>query len=100
MISSIILDFPWSKELEEKLKDAFQLSQFRPLQLRAINLSMSGKDLFLVMPTGRGKSLCYQLPAVCSEGKVTRTPTHSFIINLALNSPYGVVIGPMWQWSG
>ncbi|XP_062338527.1 ATP-dependent DNA helicase Q1 isoform X1 [Osmerus eperlanus] len=61
-------DFPWSKDLEEKLTDAFQLSKFRPLQLRAINLSMSGKDLFLVMPTGRGKSLCYQLPAVCSEG--------------------------------
>lgn len=61
-------DFPWSKDLEQKLRDAFQLSKFRPLQLRAINLSMSGKDLFLVMPTGRGKSLCYQLPAVCSDG--------------------------------
>lgn len=61
-------DFTWSKDLEQKLKEAFQLSKFRPLQLRAINLSMSGKDLFLVMPTGRGKSLCYQLPAVCSDG--------------------------------
>ncbi|XP_041713422.1 ATP-dependent DNA helicase Q1 isoform X1 [Coregonus clupeaformis] len=61
-------DFPWSTELEQNLKDAFQLSKFRPLQLKAINLSMSNKDLFLVMPTGRGKSLCYQLPAVCSEG--------------------------------
>uniref|UniRef100_A0A6Q2WRP1 ATP-dependent DNA helicase n=1 Tax=Esox lucius TaxID=8010 RepID=A0A6Q2WRP1_ESOLU len=61
-------DFPWSKELEQNLKNTFQLSKFRPLQQKAVNLSMSGKDLFLVMPTGRGKSLCYQLPAVCSEG--------------------------------
>ncbi|KAM6961970.1 ATP-dependent DNA helicase Q1-like [Tautogolabrus adspersus] len=61
-------DFPWSKEAEQHLKDSFRLSKFRPLQLRAINLSLSGRDLFLVMPTGRGKSLCYQLPAVCSEG--------------------------------
>uniref|UniRef100_A0A8C7R1N2 ATP-dependent DNA helicase n=1 Tax=Oncorhynchus mykiss TaxID=8022 RepID=A0A8C7R1N2_ONCMY len=61
-------DFSWSTELGQNLKDVFQLSKFRPLQLKAINLSMSGKDLFLVMPTGRGKSLCYQLPAVCSEG--------------------------------
>ncbi|XP_054483277.1 ATP-dependent DNA helicase Q1-like [Anoplopoma fimbria] len=61
-------DFPWSKEVERHLKDSFHLSTFRPLQLKAINLTLSGKDLFLVMPTGRGKSLCYQLPAVCSEG--------------------------------
>ncbi|KAL7370564.1 hypothetical protein ABVT39_003971 [Epinephelus coioides] len=61
-------DFPWSKEVERHLKDTFHLSTFRPLQLRAINLTMSGKDLYLVMPTGRGKSLCYQLPAVCSNG--------------------------------
>uniref|UniRef100_A0A8D3AVW3 ATP-dependent DNA helicase n=1 Tax=Scophthalmus maximus TaxID=52904 RepID=A0A8D3AVW3_SCOMX len=61
-------DFPWSQAVEQHLKDLFHLSTFRPLQLRAINLTLSGKDLFLVMPTGRGKSLCYQLPAVCSEG--------------------------------
>ncbi|XP_047431881.1 ATP-dependent DNA helicase Q1 isoform X3 [Mugil cephalus] len=61
-------DFPWSKEVEQHLKDSFHLSKFRPLQLRAVNLTLTGKDLFLVMPTGRGKSLCYQLPAVCSKG--------------------------------
>ncbi|XP_036433594.1 ATP-dependent DNA helicase Q1 [Colossoma macropomum] len=61
-------DFPWSKGVQEKLQNVFKLSKFRPLQRAAINLSMSGKDLFLVMPTGRGKSLCYQLPAVCSKG--------------------------------
>ncbi|KAL7828225.1 hypothetical protein AOLI_G00313770 [Acnodon oligacanthus] len=61
-------DFPWSKGVQEKMENVFKLSKFRPLQRAAINLSMSGKDLFLVMPTGRGKSLCYQLPAVCSKG--------------------------------
>ncbi|XP_028278446.1 ATP-dependent DNA helicase Q1 isoform X2 [Parambassis ranga] len=61
-------DFPWSKEVEQHLKNPFSLCKFRPLQVRAINLTMSGRDLFLVMPTGRGKSLCYQLPAVCSKG--------------------------------
>ncbi|XP_069544289.1 ATP-dependent DNA helicase Q1 isoform X1 [Brachyistius frenatus] len=61
-------DFSWSGEVEQHLKDSFHLSEFRPLQLRAINLTLTGRDLFLVMPTGRGKSLCYQLPAVCSDG--------------------------------
>ncbi|XP_008399416.1 ATP-dependent DNA helicase Q1 [Poecilia reticulata] len=61
-------DFPWSKEVEQHLKSSFGLSKFRPLQLRAVNLTMAGNDVFLVMPTGRGKSLCFQLPAVCSKG--------------------------------
>ncbi|XP_043963511.1 ATP-dependent DNA helicase Q1 isoform X2 [Gambusia affinis] len=61
-------DFPWSKEVEQHLKSSFGLSKFRPLQLRAINLTMAGNDVFLVMPTGRGKSLCFQLPAICSKG--------------------------------
>lgn len=60
--------FSWSAEAQRHLQDTFRLEQFRPLQLRAINLTLSGSDLFLVMPTGRGKSLCYQLPALCSKG--------------------------------
>ncbi|KAL4612694.1 ATP-dependent DNA helicase Q1-like [Arapaima gigas] len=61
-------DFPWSKEVQQQLSEVFHLSKFRPLQMKAINLTMSGKDVFLVMPTGGGKSLCYQLPSVCSKG--------------------------------
>lgn len=68
LTSECAVDFPWCEDVEQHLKYSFHLSKFRPLQLRAVNLTMSGKDLFLVMPTGRGKSLCYQLPALCSKG--------------------------------
>ncbi|XP_072000856.1 ATP-dependent DNA helicase Q1-like isoform X2 [Engystomops pustulosus] len=61
-------DFSWSQKVKEHLQKSFQLSSFRRLQLETINATMAGKDLFLIMPTGGGKSLCYQLPAVCSEG--------------------------------
>lgn len=69
LTSECVVDFPWYEEVEQHLKDSFHLSKFRPLQLRAVNLTLSGRDLFLVMPTGRGKSLCYQLPALCSKGR-------------------------------
>ncbi|XP_043569369.1 ATP-dependent DNA helicase Q1 [Chiloscyllium plagiosum] len=61
-------DFPWSQKVDETLKSVFKLQTFRPLQLQAINVTMSEKDIFLIMPTGGGKSLCYELPAVCSSG--------------------------------
>lgn len=54
------------------LRNVFKLQKFRPLQLETVNVTMDRKDIFLVMPTGGGKSLCYQLPALCSEGVYNR----------------------------
>ena len=46
----------------------FGLSQFRPGQKEVISALVDGRDCVCVMPTGGGKSLCYQLPAVMRHG--------------------------------
>ncbi|KFB37733.1 ATP-dependent DNA helicase Q1 [Anopheles sinensis] len=58
----------WSAKARETLKEVFGLSSFRPQQLQTINALMSGNDVLLLAPTGGGKSLCFQLPALISEG--------------------------------
>ena len=50
------------EKMYELLKDYFGFDEFRPNQVEAIENVVSGKDVILVMPTGGGKSLCYQLP--------------------------------------
>jgi len=57
-----------SLTLKERLKEIFGFSQFRGEQEAIINNVMAGHNTFVIMPTGAGKSLCYQLPAIATEG--------------------------------
>ncbi|KQK01617.1 ATP-dependent DNA helicase Q-like 3 isoform X2 [Brachypodium distachyon] len=58
------------KELENVLKQYFGYSGFRGRQLEAIEAVLSGRDCFCLMPTGGGKSMCYQIPALVKAGIV------------------------------
>lgn len=60
-------NFEWNNRITAKLQ-SFGIKQFRPLQRGAVNASLAGRDLFVLLPTGGGKSLTYQLPAICSSG--------------------------------
>ncbi|KAB5563726.1 hypothetical protein DKX38_003780 [Salix brachista] len=61
-------NFPWTKKLEANNKKVFGNHSFRPNQREVINATMSGYDVFVLMPTGGGKSLTYQLPALICPG--------------------------------
>jgi DNA topoisomerase-3 len=55
-------------ELRKLLKEAFGFEDFRPYQEEVCRAATAGEDLLLVMPTGAGKSLCYQLPGLARAG--------------------------------
>ncbi|XP_022117256.2 ATP-dependent DNA helicase Q1-like [Pieris rapae] len=61
-------NYEWSEKVDSTLKTTFKITTFRPKQLSAINSTLSRQHAIVVMPTGAGKSLCYQLPALVEQG--------------------------------
>jgi ATP-dependent DNA helicase RecQ len=56
------------KNPQTLLKNVFGYDEFRPLQQEIIDRTLAGKDSFVLMPTGGGKSMCFQIPALCFDG--------------------------------
>lgn len=55
-------------DIHQELKKYFGFSQFKGLQEQVVKSIITGNNTFVIMPTGGGKSLCYQLPALTQEG--------------------------------
>ncbi|WP_309609125.1 DEAD/DEAH box helicase, partial [Flavobacterium sp.] len=55
-------------DIHKELKKYFGFNQFKGLQEQVVKSIITGHNSFVIMPTGGGKSLCYQLPALIQDG--------------------------------
>ncbi|HWX44247.1 MAG TPA: RecQ family ATP-dependent DNA helicase [Solirubrobacteraceae bacterium] len=74
----------------EELLERFGLPSFRPGQREAVTAALEGRDTLVVMPTGAGKSLCYQLPALATD----RDPDRPLVVVV---SPLIALMSDQWQ---
>ena len=90
--------FPWASQMRTLRTQSFNIDDWRPLQKEVINVTMSKRDCFLIMRSGGGKSLCYQLPALL--GQWQRRPTNTSAESLsscdnAVSAGITLVISPL-----
>src|SRR5262244_3747970 len=85
-------DSAGTSEAQQLLHSVFGFASFRPGQAEIIDTIVAGRDVLAVMPTGSGKSLCYQLPALLRDGlTVVVSPLIALMRNqVAQLKSYGV----------
>lgn len=96
--------FPWTRELEITNRREFGNPSFRPNQREVMNATISKRDAFVLMPTGGGKSLTYQLPAICFPGvTLVISPLVSLIMDqimhLEQNNVPAAYLSSSQEWS-
>ena len=94
-----------TKNYFSEVRQVFGHSGFRPGQQEVIEQAMNGNDVFVLMPTGGGKSLCYQLPAWCCPGiSVVISPLLSLIEDQVQSMTklgvQSVFLNSTQQWEG
>ena len=83
-------------DIQKELKKYFGFSKFKGLQEEVVKCVLLGESTFVIMPTGGGKSLCYQLPALVMEGTaIVVSPLIALMKNQVdairgISSEYGV----------
>jgi ATP-dependent DNA helicase RecQ len=80
-------------KLRDRIRDFFGFRKFRPGQREAVNSAMKGRDTLVVMPTGSGKSLCFQLTAITFEGV---TVVVSPLISLMKDQVDNLILNGVW----
>eukprot|EP01133_Synstelium_polycarpum_P019671 gene19671-23558_t len=66
--SKLSARYPWDEVVEAANSQVFGNKRMRPLQCEAVNAALYRRDTFVSLPTGGGKSLCFQLPAIVDSG--------------------------------
>lgn len=79
----VVSEFPWYEKLTKMQHEVFKVKELRPYQLATMNATLSKHDALLIMPTGGGKSLTYQLPALIEKG--TKKPLFYLCIICAIS---------------